>query len=184
MELTEKIAYIKGLAEGLSLDETKPEVRVINAIIDLLDDIAYDVQDIEELYDDLSGQVDEIDQDLAEVEDELYGDGTYDDDDFDDFDDFGDIDDEFYDDDDDVFYEVTCDSCGKKINVSEDVLLEGEIACPNCGATLEFDFSGIFEEDDDDEDCDSDCGSCSIATVCEQAGEQAKEQAEDTTEKE
>ena len=74
MDLTEKIAYIKGLAEGLSLDESKPEVKVINAIIDLLDDITYDVQNMEELYDELSEEVDEIDQDLADVEDELFDD--------------------------------------------------------------------------------------------------------------
>ena len=72
MNITEKISYIKGLCEGLSLDEKKPEVKVINAIIDLLDDIAYDLTDMEELYDELSDQVDEIDQDLAEVESELY----------------------------------------------------------------------------------------------------------------
>ena len=35
----------------------------------------------------------------------------------------------------------------KKINVSEDVLLEGEIECPNCGELLEFDFSDLFDED-------------------------------------
>ena len=74
MNITEKIAYIKGLAEGLGLDDSKPEVKVINAIVDLLDDIAYDLTDMEELYDDLSEQVDEIDQDLAEVESELYDD--------------------------------------------------------------------------------------------------------------
>ena len=87
MNLTEKIAYIKGLTEGLSLDESKPEVKVINAIIDLLDDIAYDVKDLEELYDELSEEVDEIDQDLADVEDELFDDDDEDYDDFDDFDD-------------------------------------------------------------------------------------------------
>ena len=171
MDLTEKIAYIKGLADGLSLDESKPEVKLIRAIIDLLDDVAYDVQDMEELYDDLSAQVDEIDQDLAEVEDELYGGESFDDDD--DADDFDDFDDAFYDDDDDVFYEVTCDSCGKKLNVSEDVLLEGEIACPNCGETIEFDFSDLFEEEED-EDCDNDCGSCAAADSCEQAEKTAE----------
>ena len=40
MNLTEKIAYIRGLCEGLKLDEEKPEVKVINAIIDLLDDMS------------------------------------------------------------------------------------------------------------------------------------------------
>ena len=58
---------------------------------------------------------------------------------------------------DDVFYEVTCDACGQKLNVSEDVLLEGEIECPNCGELLEFDFSDIF----DGEECDpADCEGC------------------------
>ena len=155
MELTEKIAYIKGLAEGLSLDESKPEVKVLNAIIDLLDDIAYDVQDMQELYDELSAQVDEIDEDLADVETELFDDEDFDDD-FDDDDDY---------DEDDVFYEVTCGSCGKKLNVSEDVLLEGEIACPNCGETLEFDFSDLFEEDG--EVCDEKCDSCASKDACE-----------------
>ena len=74
MNLTERIAYIRGLAEGLKLDENKDEVKVINAIIDLLEDMAYDVVDMEEIVDDVCNQVDEIDEDLAEVEDELYGD--------------------------------------------------------------------------------------------------------------
>ena len=162
MSITEKLAYIKGLAEGLSLDESKPEVKVINAIIDLLDDIAYDLTDMEELYDDLSEQVDEIDQDLAEVESELYDDeecdccdddDDYDDDDDDDFD---------FDDEDNPFYEVTCGACGQKLNVSEDVLLEGEIECPNCGELLEFDFSDLFENEDteDLEACDGVCDDC------------------------
>ncbi len=153
MDLTEKIAYIKGLAEGLALDENKPEVKVINAVIDLLDDIAYDLTDMEDLYDELSEQVDLIDQDLADVESELFDDEDLDDD-YNDDDDFED-----YDDEDNPFYEVTCESCGEKINVSEDVLLEGEIECPNCGELLEFDFSGLFD-DDDIVDCDADCEGC------------------------
>ena len=169
MDLTEKIAYIKGLCDGLQLDESKPEVKVINAIIDLLDDITYDVQDMEELYDDLSAQVDEIDQDLAEVETELYDDGEDgSDDDFDDYDDY-------YDDEENPFYEVTCDSCGKKINVSEDVLLEGEIECPNCGEILEFDFSDLFSEEDDEE-CDGDCGSCDAKEFCDEYDEEDPEE--------
>ena len=136
MNLTEKISYIKGLVEGLSLDESKPEVKVINAIVDLLDDMAYSVSDMEDLYDDLSAQVDEIDQDLADVESDIYDDEEDDDCDCCDFDD-----------EDNPFYEVTCGAFGQKLNVSEDVLLEGEIECPNCGELLEFDFSDLFDED-------------------------------------
>lgn len=152
MNLTEKIAYIRGLCEGLNLDESKPEIKVMNAIIDLLDDMSYSVTDMEDLYDELSAQVDEIDQDLAEAETELYGE----DDDFEYDDDEDDEENE-----DDVFYEVTCDSCGQKLNVSEDVLLEGEIECPNCGELLEFDFSDIFDgEECDPENCEGCTSNC------------------------
>lgn len=154
MNLTEKIAYIRGLADGLSLDESKPEVKVINAIIDLLDDMALSVTDMEDLYDELSAQVDEIDQDLADVESDVY-------DDEDDCDCFDDDDDDydFEEDEENPFYEVTCGACGQTLNISEDILLEGEIDCPNCGENLEFDFSGLFEEDEDCDDCEA-CDAC------------------------
>ena len=150
MNITEKISYIKGLCEGLSLDEKKPEVKVINAIIDLLDDIAYDLTDMEELYDESSAQVDEIDQDLADVESDVY-----DDEDCDCCDCCDDEDEE------DPFYEVTCGACGQTLNVSEDVLLEGEIECPNCGELLEFDFSDLFDDDCCCDEHGCDCGCCS-----------------------
>ena len=135
MNLTERIAYIRGLAEGLKLDENKDEVKVINAIIDLLEDMAYDVTDMEDIVDDVCNQVDEIDEDLSELEEEVYEDF----------------------DDDDYYYEVTCGKCGEEITVDEDVLLEGEIVCPNCGETLEFDFSDLKDEDWGDE-CECGCG--------------------------
>ena len=142
MNLSERIAYIRGLAEGLGLDNDKDEVKVINAIIDLLEDMAYDVQDMEDIVDDVCNQVDEIDEDLGELEEEVYGecDCCCDDED-EDFDD------------DDVYYEVTCGKCGETITVDEDILLEGEIECPKCGELLEFDFSDLG-----DDECD--CGCC------------------------
>ena len=94
MNLTEKISYIRGLCDGLELDESKPEVKVLNAIVDLLDDMAFEVSDMEELYDELSAQVDEIDQDLADVESDVYDDEDYDIEDYDDEDDDYDFDDE------------------------------------------------------------------------------------------
>ena len=146
MNLTERIAYIRGLAEGLKLDETKDEVKVINAIIDLLEDMAYDVVDMEDIIDDVCDQVDEIDEDLAEVEEELYGDGEdcewYDDDDDNDDDD----DDDFDFDDDEPYYEVTCPTCGETTIVDEDALIEGELDCPYCGEEIEFDFSELDED--------------------------------------
>ena len=152
MTLNEKIAYIKGLAEGLSLDEKKPEVKVINEILELLEDMAISVTNTEELYDELSLQVDEIDEDLASVEEDFYCDDC----------DCDECDEDCcdFDEEDNPDYEVKCPDCGAEIVVDEDTLLEGEIPCPNCGNTLEFDFSILFNEDG----CacgDPDCPGCS-----------------------
>lgn len=147
MTLSEKIAYIRGMADGLELDSDKKEVKVLNAIIDLLDDMTLAVESTEELYDDLCEQVDAIDEDLTAIEDDFYDDCDCDCCDCDDCDDCDCCDTE-----DEVFYEVTCGKCNNQICVSEDILLEGEIQCPECGELLEFDFSCLC-----DEDCDCDC---------------------------
>ena len=48
MEITEKVAYLKGLAEGLALDaEANKESKLIAAMIDILDDIALEIADME-----------------------------------------------------------------------------------------------------------------------------------------
>lgn len=161
MTLNEKVAYIKGLAEGMNLDQSKPENKLINEIIELLEDMAVAVTDTEDLYDELSLQVDEIDEDLGALEQDYY-----DIDDCDcgcdcvDCDDCDDCDDECCDcveDEELPDYQVVCPECDAKILVDEDTLLEGEISCPNCDNVLEFDFSGLFDEDGcacGDHDCD------------------------------
>ena len=58
MTNTERVAYIRGLVEGLDLDADKKEVKVINAIIELLDDMALSMADMEDAYNDLSDQLD------------------------------------------------------------------------------------------------------------------------------
>lgn len=73
MEITEKVAYLKGLAEGMELDTEKKEGKLLAAIIDVLDDIALEIADMkadqEELYDGL----DAVSDDLEDVEDAVFG---------------------------------------------------------------------------------------------------------------
>lgn len=148
MTLNEKISYIRGLVDGLKLDESKDEVKVINAIVELLDDMTLAVTEMEDLYDEMSQQLDEVDSDLADLEEDYYDDCCCDDDCCDCCcDDDCDCDDE-------AFYEVTCGKCNETICVDEDTLLEGEVICPVCGETLEFDFSDIDYCCDDECDCD------------------------------
>ena len=72
MDILEKCAYIKGLAEGLNLDTTKPEGKVLNAIIDLLSDIVDDFADLDEEVATLGDYIEELDHDLGDVETYLY----------------------------------------------------------------------------------------------------------------
>ena len=141
MDICEKIAYIKGLAEGLNLDETKPEGKVLAAIIDLLGDITEEICDIEDGCDELLEQIDAVDEDLASLEEIIYED---DEDDCDcdcDCDDCCDCDDEVY--------EIECPACNDVIYLDGDMLAEEGMTCPNCGTELEFDF-----------DCDCGCEDC------------------------
>ena len=137
MNLTEKAAYLKGLAEGLNVNTDDDMGKLVLALIDVIDDIALTVADLEDELAETRDYIEEIDEDLGAVEEDLY-----DDDDDDDECDCccGD----------DDFYEVECPACHETICLDEDMLCEGEIECPNCGTDLEFDF-------DDKCDCGCDC---------------------------
>ena len=138
MTILEKVAYLRGLSEGLGIDETSKEGRVFKAITDLEDDVA-----------ELSDGLDEIDEDLGALEEEFYGDEC---------DDecgcgCGCEEDEC---DDEELYEVTCPACGDSIYVNEEMLDEGFIHCPNCHEKLEFDFECDGCDDCSCEDCSQD----------------------------
>ncbi len=133
MTVTEKAAYLKGLAEGLKLDAEKPETKLFNAIIDLLDDLSLTVADLDDEVAVLNEQIDAVDEDLEDLEEFVY-------------DEYDDCDCDCCDDD---YFEVKCPSCGEEICIDDDILEEGSINCPNCNELLEFDF--------DDCDCDKDC---------------------------
>ena len=80
MEIMEKVAYLKGLAEGMELDTEKKEGKLLSAIIDLLEDIALEIEDLwdgeEELYEGL----DAVSDDLEDVEDLIFEDEDEDED--------------------------------------------------------------------------------------------------------
>lgn len=141
MTTAEKVAYLKGLMEGMKLDKESNEGKLFSVIADILNDVALDIEDIESDIAELAEDVDAISDDLSDVEDYLFEE----DDDDDDYDD----DDEDYDDEDPLFFEVTCPECDKTITVDEDVLNLGSIQCPNCGEMMEFEFDEDDEEDDD-----------------------------------
>ena len=138
MELKEKVAFIKGLMEGMEFDVTTKEGKVLNAVVELLDQIADSVVQIDEDVDQLYDEVDALSEDLEDVESCVYGDED-DDEDEDDYDEEYEA----------GLYEITCPNCGEVVCVDEDMLADENLACPNCGTKFEVDFS---EEEDASEE--------------------------------
>lgn len=142
MELSQKVAYLKGLMDGLKVDESTNEGKILKVMADILDEMALTVEDIADEVDEVVELVDTLDEDLGDLEEEVYFSDDCDDNCCDDDDDFG-----F--DDDDEMYECVCPSCGDTICLGENIIAEGSIDCPNCGEELEFDFSEIQDEDEE-----------------------------------
>jgi len=165
MNITEKSAYLKGLAEGLSLDPQKPETKIISALLDLVADMSQKITELEHDVEVLNDYADELDEDLGFVEELLYDDDEDDDDDDEDDDDLYDLDDEdecdfdcahcdhgdlCFDDEEDEdgddeeegFRCLMCPACSEKIYFDES-MDPADLICPACGKV-------ICEEDEED----------------------------------
>ena len=130
--LTEKMSYIRGLAEGLEIDETTKEGKLLLAMVEALSDTADEIAGISELQEEISLQLDEVDEDLDALEGFVYDD-----------------EDEYEDEEEFV---VECPSCGDTICLDADLLenCDDKSTCPSCGEEIELEF-----------DCDcANCSEC------------------------
>ncbi len=144
MNISEKVSYIKGLAEGIKLDETTKEGKILIEILNVLSDIAYQVEDIDSDLNDMADVVGDLDDAVMDLEDEVYG-SEYDDDECGcGCHHHGD------EEDDEDLYEITCPKCQNTVIADFDLIAEGGMVCPNCGEPLEFDLSEIEEEENEE----------------------------------
>ena len=74
MTTSEKVAHLKGVMEGMEYDTTTKEGKLVSLIVDILDDLTIEVAEIEDDLDTLYDFADELDEDLGDVEADLYGD--------------------------------------------------------------------------------------------------------------
>ncbi len=149
MTLTERTAYIKGLCEGLGLDKKDtPEAKIINALLELCEEMALEIEDIESDIGELADYCEELDEDLGNVEEVLL-DMDDEDDDWDEDECDGDCDAcDFCDDcgccDDEEYYEILCPSCGETVCFDGSAFDEETLLCPACGSEI----GEIFDEDE------------------------------------
>lgn len=140
-ELTNRAAYLKGLADGMKLDKEKDETRLLAEIIDFLNDAAAEIDAIDMEQGFIADQLDDLEEEIDVIGNEV----------FDEYD-------EYDDEDDDDEFQICCQGCGADIVVTTEDIMDGEILCPNCGETIEFDFD--CDGDCDGCDCDADCDDC------------------------
>ena len=138
MTISEKVAYIQGMFDGMELDKSdSKEARVLSEVLDLLKEMAEEMENIDATLDEFGEEIDAISDDLSDVEDAV----------------FEDEDDEEEEDDDEDFFEMECPNCGEDLLIDDEVLVAGVVDCPNCGQKYALSC---------EEGCgDCDCGDCS-----------------------
>ena len=110
----EKAAYLKGLAEGLEIDGSTKEGKLLNAMLDVIVDMADELEMLDEKQDDMLDLISELaedDCDCCDCDDDL------------------------------DYFEIECEKCGHIICLDEDLLdSDDDIVCPVCGEVIELEF--------------------------------------------
>jgi hypothetical protein len=118
--INEKVAYLKGLSEGMKLAEASDEGKMIGQLLAVLEDICDALDGVTEAHDDLQDYVEMIDDDLTDMEDFLI--------------DIADENIAFEDEDDenDDIYEVECPHCGHVYLADFESFEADDVICPEC----------------------------------------------------
>ena len=141
-KLTDRISYLKGLAEGMKLNPDKDSHKLILGILDVLGEVGESFEALAESHGELSDYVESIDEDLADLEADLYDD--------EDEDAAEDTDGEF-----ESTIEYECPHCGTVINIDpDDVDFDDDSLCPNCGKELFPELPEGAEEEPEETDGD------------------------------
>ena len=135
MTISEKVAYLKGLAEGLNLDtEKSKEGKLISVMIGILEEVGLSIEDLEENALALGEEIDVLSDALADVESVVFDEDENDEEDYD-----------------DDWFEVECPTCEEPLIIDDEALAEGFIQCPNCQSKFSLDLSDDVVEADEEE---------------------------------
>ncbi|MGI6628232.1 MAG: CD1247 N-terminal domain-containing protein [Bacillota bacterium] len=136
-DLKERVSYLQGLVDGLDITDATKEGKAITVIAGILKEMAEAITDIALTQEDIQDYIDCIDDDLADLEDEVYSED---------------------------FVSIDCPNCGEAIEVDASILDESDVGiiCPECGEEFtpdevswdlcHCDFQDDYDYDDDDDD--------------------------------
>ena len=130
--LYERVAYLRGLCEGIGLSEDTKEGKILLEIVDVLGEFADSIVELSERQDDTEEYLDAVDDDLSDLEDAFYEE----------------------DEDDINFVSMNCPTCGEEIEIDDELLYddESDIICPVCDEVVIPAVGEDFEEDEFDLD--------------------------------
>ena len=121
-KLTDRISFLKGMAAGMKLNMEKDSNKLMLEMLNVMGEMAEEMAAMTEAHNDLNEYVESIDDDLADLEETLFGEED------------GEVDEELVEGED------------GEIEIGEDDLII--YACPHCGHEIEFSASDVdFDED-------------------------------------
>ncbi|KNZ70706.1 hypothetical protein Tfer_0384 [Thermincola ferriacetica] len=126
--LKKRVAYLQGLAEGMDIDDGSKEGRILAGIIDVLGEMAEQIEDIEAAQSDLEDYVESIDEDLYNLEGDVHG---------------ADI---------EEYMEVECPNCGQIVCFDAGIVDDEdliEVTCPNCDEVVYVNDEEILDDTED-----------------------------------
>ena len=139
-KMTDKVSYLKGLAAGMKLNMEKDSNKLMLEILNAMGEMAEEMQLMVDAHEELNEYVESIDDDLADLEETLFGEED-EDVEFDPSEDADDDDDVY----DDELIAYACPFCGHEIQFhASDVDFDEDYLCPACGKP-------VFPELEEDE---------------------------------
>lgn len=120
-----RVSYLEGLIEGMDIDKTTKEGRAISEIVIILKDMASEIELLKEAQEEIEDYVDNIDEDLSNLEKEIYNDDEYEED--------------CEEDDCGNYINLQCPHCNETVYIDSDICrCNEEITCPNCHNEIEL----------------------------------------------
>ena len=160
MGITENAAYLKGLAEGLKLDESTNEGKLIVKMLDVIEEMAEKISILESANEEMFSYIEGMSEDLVNLENDFYENAESED--------YSDLNDDGEDEEytDEEYYEIECPTCGEKICFTEEFDLDNFL-CPACGNKL--DDIELIDDCGDCDGCSEDCESREMCDGCHNA---------------
>ena len=141
MTITEKVAYIQGLYDGLGLDgEKSGEARILSELLDVMKEVGQQLEGMDTAMDQFDEELDALGDSVADLEDAVFDDEDEQDEFLEDLDGM-----------DEDFFEIPCPTCGEDLVVDDEVLAAGVVDCPACGGKFALSFDDDKDGPEDEE---------------------------------